>query len=68
VPREAFAEIPGVSELEVHGDIVRCDVGGSMDAVIKAAARFELLDVESHEPTLEDIFLRFYGREGGDGR
>ena len=68
VPREAFAPIPGVSELEVHGDVVRCDVAGSMDAVIKAAARFELLDVESHEPTLEDIFLRFYGREGGDGR
>ena len=68
VPREAFAGLPRVSDLEVHGDVVRCDVTGSMDAVIKAAARFELLDVESHEPSLEDIFLRFYGREGGDGR
>jgi ABC-2 type transport system ATP-binding protein len=68
VPREVFAEVPGVSDLEVHGDVVRCDVTGSMDAVIKVAARFELLDVESHEPTLEDIFLRFYGRGGGDGR
>jgi ABC-2 type transport system ATP-binding protein len=68
VPRQAFVDLPGVSDLEVHGDVVRCDVTGSMDAVIKAAARFELLDVESHEPSLEDIFLRFYGREGGDGR
>ena len=66
VPREAFAGLPGVSDLEVHGDVVRCAVAGPMDAVIKVAARYELLDLESHEPTLEDIFLRFYGREGAD--
>ena len=37
-----------------------------MDALVKAAARFEVLDVESHEPSLEDIFLTFYGGDGGD--
>ena len=60
VPRKAFSGIPGVNDLEAHGDVVRCTVAGPMDAVVKAAARFELVDLESHEPSLEDIFLRFY--------
>jgi ABC-2 type transport system ATP-binding protein len=66
VPAEAFARIPHVRDLEVHGDVVRCTVAGSMDPLVKAAARFEVLDVESHEPSLEDIFLTFYGGDGGD--
>ena len=65
VPRAAFEGLPGVSDLEAHGDVIRCSVSGAMDAVVKAAARFDVLDVESHEPSLEDIFLRFYGRDGG---
>ncbi len=66
VPRDAFEGLPGVHHLEVHGDIVSCTVAGPLDAVVKAAARFEVIDVASHEPSLEDIFLKFYGREGGD--
>lgn len=66
VPAEAFSSLPGLHELEVHGDVVRCSVAGPMDALVKAAARFEVLDVESHEPSLEDIFLTFYGGDGGD--
>ena len=66
VPADAFSGLSEVRDLEVHGDVVRCSVAGSMDALVKAAARFEVLDVESHEPSLEDIFLTFYGGDGGD--
>jgi ABC-2 type transport system ATP-binding protein len=66
VPRSAFEGLPGVADLEAHGDVIRCSVSGAMDAVVKAAARFDVLDVESHEPSLEDIFLRFYGHDGGE--
>ena len=45
--------------------MVRCSVTGSLDAIIKAAARFEVLDVISHEPNLEDIFLEYYGEAEG---
>jgi len=38
-----------------------------MDAVVKAAARFEVVDLTSHEPSLEDIFLTFYGGGERDG-
>jgi len=63
VPADAFTGLPGVRDVEVHGDVVRCTVAGAMDPVVKVAARFEVVDLSSHEPSLEDIFLTFYGPE-----
>ena len=60
VPADAFADIPGLSDVEVHGDVVRCTVRGPMDALIKAAARFEVVDVQSRQPGLEELFLEYY--------
>ena len=34
----------------------------ALDAVIKPAARFEVVNVISHEPRLEEIFLAYYNR------
>jgi ABC-2 type transport system ATP-binding protein len=65
VPADAFPGLPGVRDVEVHGDVMRCTVVGTMDAVVKAAARFDVVDLTSHEPTLEDIFLTFYGPDAG---
>jgi ABC-2 type transport system ATP-binding protein len=61
-PADAFANLPGVEDVQANGDAVRLRVSGSVDPVIKAAARFEVVDIESHEPSLEDVFLSFYGR------
>ena len=38
---------------------------GALDPVVKAAARHTVVDMEFTEPTLEEIFLTFYGRDGG---
>ncbi len=62
-PADAFDALPGVQELSVQGEVVRLHVKGSVDAVIKAAARYEVVDISSHEPSLEEIFLRFYGKD-----
>ena len=63
-----FAGVPGVREVEPVGDALRITVAGEMDAVIKRAAGFAIVDLKSHEPTLEEIFLTFYGKgeNGGD--
>jgi ABC-2 type transport system ATP-binding protein len=68
VAPSAFAAIPGVHEVEAVGDALRVTVSGAMDAVVKRAASFEIVDLTSHEPTLEEIFLTFYGKgeNGGD--
>jgi ABC-2 type transport system ATP-binding protein len=37
---------------------------GPADAVVKAAARYPVISLTSHEPSLEDIFLRYYEADG----
>ncbi len=59
-----FAWIPGVSELESDGPSISFKVSGALDPVVKAAARHTVIDMELIEPTLEEIFLTFYGRDG----
>ena len=42
------------------GESVRCSVRGPVDSVLKAAARYEVVDLRSHEPGLEELFLEYY--------
>ena len=66
IPLEAFANLPGVQNLTVDGEILRCTVMGSLDALVKTAARFEVRNVRSVETSLEEIFLAYYGAGDGD--
>ena len=59
-----FRRIPGVSQLQVEGHRVSFKVSGPLDPVVKAAARHTVLDMELTEPTLEEVFLTFYGQRG----
>ncbi len=61
VPEDLFAGVPGVAEAEVRGSLARLVVRGSMDAAIKRAAEHEVVDLDSVEPDLEEIFLAYYG-------
>jgi ABC-2 type transport system ATP-binding protein len=63
VPADAFAGLPGVSEVTVEEHILRMRVAGSITPVVQAAARYDLLDFVSREPSLEETFLAQYGRE-----
>jgi ABC-2 type transport system ATP-binding protein len=60
VPPEAFAWLPGTREMQVVGSLLRCSVSGSIDPLIKAAARFEVVEINSQEPSLEELFLTYY--------
>lgn len=61
VPPEAFTSVTGVRDVSVHDSILRCTVIGSLDALIKAAAQYEVVNIISHEPSLEEVFLTYYG-------
>ncbi len=63
VPSEAFASLPGVSELVVEDHVLRMRVAGAITPVVQAAARYDLLDFVSREPTLEETFLAQYGTQ-----
>jgi ABC-2 type transport system ATP-binding protein len=66
VPVHTFAKLEGVAEVEElnEGSAVRLAMQGSADAVIKAAAQFPVVSLTSYEPSLEDIFLRYYEADG----
>ena len=66
VPLEAFAQLEGVTDVERLNDgrAVRLAMQGSADAVIKAAALYPVISLTSYEPSLEDVFLRYYESDG----
>jgi ABC-2 type transport system ATP-binding protein len=65
VPAAAFETLDGVAKVETlaNGSTVRLAIQGSADAVIKAAAQYPVVSLTSYEPSLEDIFLRYYERD-----
>jgi ABC-2 type transport system ATP-binding protein len=66
VPASAFAGLDGVARVEglPDGRSLRLGMQGPADAVVKAAAKHRVLSLTSHEPSLEDIFLRYYQGDG----
>ena len=66
VPAEAFKALEGVADVEVlnNGHAVRLAMQGAADAVIKAASRYRVVSLTSYEPSLEDVFLRYYENDG----
>jgi len=65
VPEAGFAGVGGVADVAIDGLRMTCTVTGDLDGVVKAAARFHVVNVVSHEPSLEDVFLAYYGRGNG---
>ncbi|HEY6014349.1 MAG TPA: hypothetical protein VIU37_10085, partial [Candidatus Limnocylindrales bacterium] len=63
VPAADFLGLPGVSDVVADERVLRMRVTGSMAPVVQAAARHDLIDFSSREPSLEDTFLAQYGRE-----
>ncbi|MGH2520183.1 MAG: ATP-binding cassette domain-containing protein [Chloroflexota bacterium] len=62
VPEAVFDRLPGVARVE-HvgaGHVLKLGMQGGPDAVIKAAAAYSVLSMTTHEPSLEDTFLRYY--------
>lgn len=66
VPADAFRSLSGVAQVDAMpgGNALRLTVQGGADAVIKAAARYPVVTLTSHEPSLEEIFLRYYEGDG----
>jgi ABC-2 type transport system ATP-binding protein len=66
VQLEEFTDLPGIRDLTVEGTVLTCVVEGSADALIKRASRFTVETVLSRPPDLEDVFMAYYGPQGGE--
>ncbi|MES1239862.1 MAG: ABC transporter ATP-binding protein, partial [Chloroflexota bacterium] len=61
VPADEFPNLPGVSDVQLTDHTLKMRVSGPITPVVQAAARYELLDFVSREPSLEETFLAQYG-------
>jgi ABC-2 type transport system ATP-binding protein len=59
--RAAFTRIPGVEGFAMEGTVARFSVADHMDEIVKLAARHTVLALDVERPSLEEIFLTFYG-------
>jgi ABC-2 type transport system ATP-binding protein len=62
-PAHLFA-LPGVRELRRDGNMVHLQARDGIDAVIKAIARYPVLDLRTEQASLEDTFLAYYSDQG----
>ena len=65
-----FEAVEGVTDVVVSEHRLTCSVTGSVDSLIKAAARHTVNKIESARPGLEEVFLAYYSegaRKEGPG-
>ncbi len=56
-----LSRVPGVSTVEVTGRVVRCQVRGTVEPLLKVLAAAGVHELLSREPSLEELFLAHYG-------
>ncbi len=56
-----LARVPGVSAVTVDGRVVRCQVLGAVEPLLKVLANSGVHELLSREPSLEELFLAHYG-------
>jgi len=57
--------VSGVSGVNANGHGLRLTVAGSLDALVKRLAQYEVVTMTSRAPDLEDVFLALYGERIG---
>jgi ABC-2 type transport system ATP-binding protein len=67
VPVAEFQRLPGVSDVVADDHVLRMRVFGAMMPVVQTAARYDLVDFVSREPSLEETFLAQYGTDAAKG-
>lgn len=65
VPADAIRSAAGVEDVQVENHRVRCTVHGSFLPLMTALAGSQVVNLSSHEPSLEEIFLAYY-RDGSE--
>ena len=59
-----FEELPGVEDFATEGPYANFTIHDSFDEVIKLAARHTVTAIDFERPSLEEVFLTYYG--GGE--
>ena len=60
-----LSTVPGVTSVAVDGPVVRCQVHGPVEALLRVLADAGVSALLSREPSLEELFLARYGGDTG---
>jgi ABC-2 type transport system ATP-binding protein len=63
VAASAIASVPGVSDVTSEGKALRFQMIGDVDPLLRAVSSFYVEDIEVEEPSLEEVFLKFYSNQ-----
>jgi ABC-2 type transport system ATP-binding protein len=67
VDAQPFAALPGVRDLKASGESLSFTLHENLDEVIKLAAQHRLVSMEYERPSLEEVFLTYYGDHENGG-
>ncbi|MEP7292532.1 MAG: ABC transporter ATP-binding protein [Chloroflexota bacterium] len=56
----ALANVPGVIGASAEGNLIKLQLSGDFDPLLRALSGAYIEDIVVQEPTLEEIFLKFY--------
>ena len=62
-----LSAVQGVSAVAVEGQVVRCQVCGSVEPLLRVLAAADVSQLLSREPSLEELFLAQYGGHDRSG-
>jgi len=62
-----LSDIPGVTSVHANGNVVRLQVQGSIEPLLKVLAASRVSGLLIREPSLEELFLALYGQRDETG-
>lgn len=60
IPLNLFDNIKNVNLIETNKNVVKLNIFGPIDEIIKVISKYEIIDLTTQDPTLEELFMNYY--------
>jgi ABC-2 type transport system ATP-binding protein len=67
MPPPATFDRDGAREIERHDQTITLEVREGLNDVLANAVQYGVLEIETHQVSLEEVFMEYYGKGGGSG-
>jgi ABC-2 type transport system ATP-binding protein len=62
-PPPGAIDIDSAREIRREASVLEFEIQGEVDALLKELARYHVVDLETEQPSLEELLMRYYARE-----
>tara|TARA_Y100000590_G_scaffold407766_1_gene498334 strand:- start:18696 stop:19556 length:861 start_codon:yes stop_codon:yes gene_type:complete len=60
VPLDLFNNMENVNYVENNKNVVKLNFNGPVDAIVKMISKYEISDLKTQDPSLEELFMNYY--------